>query len=142
MSLQSSLARWEPYAHGILRILTGLLFLEHGAQKFLSFPAGRMSGSGWALASAGAYGGIIELIAGILITIGWFTRSAAFIASGEMAVAYWMVHAQTDFFPVNNMGDAAVLFCFIFLYFVFAGPGAFSIDGQQSYVEVTDAERR
>jgi putative oxidoreductase len=142
MSLQSSLTRWEPYAHGVFRIITGLLFLEHGAQKFLSFPAGKMSGSGWTFATAGSYGGVVELIAGILITLGWFTRSAAFIASGEMAVAYWMVHARQDFFPVNNMGDAAVLFCFVFLYFVFAGPGALSIDGQKSYVEVTDSDRR
>jgi putative oxidoreductase len=141
MNLQSSLTRWQPYAHGVLRIITGLLFLEHGAQKFLSFPAGKMAGMGWTFSSAGAYGGIIELITGILIAIGWFTRSAAFIASGEMAIGYWMVHARQDFFPVNNMGDAAILYCFVFLYFVFAGAGALSIDGRATYVAVTESDR-
>jgi putative oxidoreductase len=136
-----ALTKWAPEAHGVLRIVTGLIFLEHGTQKFLSFPPGERAGSGLMLNNLGAYGGIVEIVAGVLITIGWFTRSAAFIASGEMAVAYWMVHAQQDFFPVNNMGDSAILFCFVFLYLVFAGPGAFSIDGRATRLEVTDAER-
>jgi putative oxidoreductase len=137
-----SLARWAPEALGILRIVTGLIFLEHGTQKFLSFPPGEMAGMGWALSHPGHYAGIIELVAGVLITLGWFTRPAAFIASGMTAVAYWYAHAPQNFFPVNNGGDAAILYCFVFLYFVFAGPGAFSIDGHSRAVEVTEGERQ
>jgi putative oxidoreductase len=136
-----SLSRWAPEALGILRIVTGLIFLEHGTQKFLSFPPGEMAGMGWALSHPAHFAGIIELVAGVLIIVGWLTRPAAFIASGMTAVAYWMVHAPQNFFPVNNGGDAAILYCFIFLYLVFAGPGAFSIDGQQRTVEVTEGER-
>lgn len=114
---------------GVLRIVSGLLFLAHGTQKFLSFPAGQMAGKGWALDSAGAYAGIIELVTGVLLVLGLLTRPAAFLASGTMAVAYWYAHAPANFFPINNGGDAAVLYCFVFLYFVFAGPGAWSLDG-------------
>jgi len=112
----------------ILRIITGLLFLEHGTQKFLSFPGGEHAGSGLALAGPGDFAGIIELICGALIALGLFTRPAAFLASGTMAVAYFLAHAPQNFFPVNNMGDAAILYCFTFLYLVFAGPGPFSLD--------------
>lgn len=136
-----TLTRWEPQALGLLRIVTGLIFLEHGTQKFLSFPPGDMAGMGWALSHPAHYAGIIELAAGVLITIGWFTRPAAFIASGMCAVAYWMSHAPQNFFPINNGGDAAILYCFVFLYFVFAGPGAFSVDGDTRAVTVTDGER-
>lgn len=124
----NSLNRWSPAALGLLRIVTALLFLEHGTQKFLSFPGGERAGSGWEFASLGAYAGIIEMVTGVLIAIGLFTRPAAFLASGTMAVAYWYAHAPQGFFPVNNGGDAAILYCFVFLYLVFAGPGAFSID--------------
>ena len=141
MSLASKLIRWEPYALAALRLMSGLLFLEHGTQKFLSFPPGEMAGAGWALAHPGHYAGIIELVAGILITLGWFTRPAAFIASGMTAVAYWMAHAPQNFFPVNNAGDAAILYCFVFLYLVFAGPGALSIDGRATAIEVTEEDR-
>ncbi len=134
MNRSSSLARWEPTARGVLRIVTGLLFLEHGTQKFLNFPPGDMAGVGWGFGNAGAYAGIIELVAGALIVLGLFTRPAAFIAAGTMAVAYWMAHAPQNMWPVNNMGDAAILYCFVFLYFVFAGPGALSIDGGRDSV--------
>ncbi|GAA4026493.1 DoxX family protein [Sphingomonas rosea] len=120
-----------PLAHGVLRIMSGLLFLAHGTQKFLSFPAGERAGSGLALDNPGAYAGLIELVTGVLIALGLFTRPAAFLASGTMAAAYFMAHAPQNFFPVNNGGDAAVLYCFVFLYFVFAGPGALSIDGSR-----------
>ena len=122
------LAKWEPYALGALRIMAGLLFLAHGTQKFLSFPPGDNAGAGLGFAHLGAYAGIIELVTGILITIGLFTRPAAFLASGTMAVAYFYAHAPQNFFPVNNMGDASILYCFVFLYLVFAGPGALSVD--------------
>ncbi len=141
MSLDSQLVRLEPYAHGLLRIVTGLLFLEHGTQKFLSFPPGEYAGMGWSFANPGAYAGLIELVTGILITLGWFTRPAAFLASGTMAAAYWIAHAPQDVFPVNNMGDAAILYCFVFLYFVFAGPGALSVDGRSTLVEAREQDR-
>lgn len=126
------IARRAPYALALLRIVSGLIFLEHGTQKFLGFPAGDYAGSGWALNNPGAFAGIVELVAGALITIGLITRPAAFLASGTMAVAYWMAHAPQNFFPVNNGGDAAILYCFAFLYLVFAGPGAWSVDGMRS----------
>ncbi len=126
------ISSYSPIMLSILRIMTGLLFLEHGMQKFLSFPAGKMAGFGWTFAGPPAYAGIIELVAGLLIALGLFTRTAAFIASGTMAVAYFLAHAPQDFFPVNNMGDAAILYCFIFLYFVFAGPGPISVDAKLS----------
>lgn len=137
-----SLNRWAPEALGVLRIVTGLIFLEHGTQKFLGFPPGEYAMSGWGFGGLGAWAGVIELIAGVLITLGWFTRPAAFIASGMTAVAYWYAHAPQNFYPVNNGGDAAILYCFVFLLFVFAGPGRFSVDGAaRESLEVTDAER-
>lgn len=120
-----------PLALGVLRIMSGLLFLAHGTQKFLSFPAGERAGFGLTWAGLPAYAGLIELVCGLLIALGLFTRPAAFLASGTMAVAYFMAHAPQNFFPVNNGGDAAILYCFVFLYFVFAGPGALSIDGSR-----------
>lgn len=122
------LSRYEPAMLSILRIMTGLLFLAHGTQKFLSFPAGEMAGFGWTFAHPGAYAGLIELVAGALVAIGLFTRAAAFLASGTMAVAYFIAHAPQNFWPVNNMGDAAILYAFVFLYLVFAGPGPWSLD--------------
>lgn len=123
------IARRSPYALALLRIVSGLIFLEHGTQKFLGFPGGDSAGSGWALDNPTAFAGIIELVAGALVTIGLFTRPAAFIASGTMAVGYWMAHAPQSLFPINNGGDAAILYCFVFLYLVFSGPGAWSVDG-------------
>lgn len=117
-----------PLALGVLRIMSGLLFLAHGTQKLLSFPAGERAGSGLGFDNPGAYAGVIELVCGLLIALGLFTRPAAFLASGTMAVAYFMAHAPQNFFPVNNGGDAAILYCFVFLYLVFAGPGRLSID--------------
>jgi putative oxidoreductase len=117
-----------PLALAALRIMSGLLFLAHGTQKFLSYPAGERAGSGLALDNPGAFAGVIELVAGALITVGLFTRPAAFVASGTMAAAYFLAHAPQSFFPVNNGGDAAILYCFVFLYLVFAGPGPLSVD--------------
>ena len=121
-----------PAMLSILRIVTGLIFLEHGTQKFLSFPAGDAAGSGLAFANLGAYAGIVELVCGLLIAVGLFTRAAAFLASGTMAVAYWYAHFPQNPFPVNNMGDAAILYCFVFLYLCFAGPGPWSIDAARA----------
>ncbi len=119
---------WAPRVLSLLRIVAGLIFLAHGSQKFLGFPGGDRAGSGLALDNPGAYAGIVELVCGTLIALGLFTRPAAFLASGTMAVAYWIGHAPQGAFPVNNGGDAAVLYCFIFLYLVFAGPGPWSLD--------------
>jgi putative oxidoreductase len=128
--LQDRLTNASPVALSVLRIMSGLLFLAHGTQKFLGFPAGEMAGIGWAFAHPGAYAGAIELVAGLLIALGLFTRPAAFLASGTMAAAYFIGHAPQNFWPVNNMGDAAILYCFVFLYFVFSGPGSISIDAR------------
>nr|WP_245198062.1 DoxX family protein [Jiella mangrovi] len=110
----------------LLRIVAGLIFMEHGTQKLLSFPAGEHAGV--ALMSLFGAAGAIELVGGLLIALGLFTRLAAFVCSGEMAVAYWMAHAPQNPFPVNNGGDAAILYCFVFLLLVFTGAGASSID--------------
>jgi putative oxidoreductase len=116
----------------VLRIVSGLLFFEHGLQKFASFPAGPMAGIGMPLNNMVAWAGVIELVCGLLIAIGLFTRYAAFLASGTMAVAYWYYHAPQNLYPVNNLGDAAILYCFIFLYLVFAGAGPFSVDAARA----------
>jgi putative oxidoreductase len=123
---------WAPRVRSVLRIVSGLIFLAHGTQKLLSFPAGERAGSGLALDNLGAWAGIIEIVTGVLLTLGLFTRPAAFLASGTMAVAYWYAHAPQNFFPVNNGGDAAILYCFVFLYLVFAGPGPWSLDALRS----------
>ncbi|WP_224702614.1 DoxX family protein [Devosia aquimaris] len=120
------LSAYAPQALAVLRIVSGLLFLLHGTQKIIGFPA--MDGGTPPLMSLFGAAGIIEIVTGVLIIIGFFTRPAAFIASGTMAVAYWMVHAPGSIFPTQNFGDAAVLFCFVFLYLVFAGPGAWSVN--------------
>jgi putative oxidoreductase len=135
--LSTRLSRHAPAMLSLLRIVAGLIFLAHGTQKFLSFPPGQMAGSGWTFGHPGHFAGIVELVCGALILVGLFTRPAAFLASGTMAVAYWYQHAPQDFFPVNNMGDAAILYCFVFLYFVFAGPGPISLDAMLSR---TDAD--
>jgi putative oxidoreductase len=113
----------------LLRSVSGLLFLEHGLQKILHFPPSSMAGAmgghpPWFLAPAG----YIELIGGALLLIGLLTRVAAFICSGEMAFAYFIAHAPRSPFPANNQGDAAILFCFVFFFIIFAGSGAISVD--------------
>ena len=122
----ANLQAWAPQALSVLRIVAGLLFLEHGAQKLLGFPPGE--GPRAAAMTLPWFAGLIELVAGGLLTLGLLTRPAAFIASGEMAVAYWMAHAPQSPYPVNNGGDAAILYCFVFLYLVLAGPGPLSLD--------------
>jgi putative oxidoreductase len=124
----NSLDQNRPLMLSVLRIMSGLLFLAHGTQKYLSFPGGERAGSGWALDNPAAFAGIVEFGAGLLIALGLFTRPAAFLASGTMAVAYFIGHMPTNFWPVNNMGDAAILYCFVVLYLVFAGPGPLSLD--------------
>ena len=123
------LSRWQPQVLAILRIVVGLLFLEHGLSKFLGFPVPFPVHPLPPLLIAA---GVIEVVAGVLVTIGLFTRIAAFIASGEMAVAYFMGHFPKGFWPIANMGEGAILFCFVFFYLAAAGPGAWSIDGART----------
>jgi putative oxidoreductase len=118
-------AKWQPHVLSVLRIISGLLFLEHGTSKFLGFP--HVERVPDALSMPGV-GGMFELVGGALMVIGLFTRPVAFLLCGEMAVAYFYAHAPRAFFPVINGGDAAVLYCFIFLYLVFAGAGPWSVD--------------
>jgi putative oxidoreductase len=119
------LSRWQPQLLGVLRIVTGLLFLEHGLSKFFGFP---VPFPVHPLPTLLIAAGVIECAAGVLVTVGFFTRIAAFIAAGEMAVAYWMQHFPKSPWPIANMGEAAILFCFIFLYLAAAGPGAWGVD--------------
>ena len=133
-----SLTPRAPYALAALRIMTALLFIGHGLVKLFGFPEGAMPGQ-QEIASLLGIAGAIEVVTGTLILIGWFTRPAAFIASGEMAVAYWMMHGSKAFLPILNAGEGAILFCFIFLYLVFAGPGAWSVDGTRSKATVSAA---
>lgn len=129
------LSRWQPQLLALLRIITALLFMQHGLIKLFGFPPDGQPGQ-QALGTLLGVGGLIELVTSILILLGLFTRPAAFIAAGEMAVAYWMVHAPKSFYPAINMGEAAVLFCFIFLYLASAGPGAWSVDGARTRARV------
>jgi len=121
-----NLSAHAPSALAALRIVAGLLFLAHGVQKLLGFPP---SDRGTVeLASLMGVAGILELVGGALIVLGLFTRPTAFVLSGQMAVAYWMAHAPQSPYPIANGGDAAILYCFIFLYLVFAGPGRWALD--------------
>jgi putative oxidoreductase len=115
----------------ILRIMTGLLFFAHGSAKLLKFPATKFFADDVALLSLTGFTGVLELVGGTLIVIGLFTRLAAFILSGMMAVAYFMAHAPQGFYPINNGGELAILYCFIFLYIAAAGPGPWSIDAKR-----------
>jgi putative oxidoreductase len=118
---------WSPRVLGVVRIVTGLLFMEHGTAKLLGFPHIAMF-DGLQLFSLMGVAGILELLGGLLIVLGLFTRAAAFILSGEMAAAYFMAHAPQGFLPLVNQGEVAVLYCFFFFYLFVVGPGAFSID--------------
>ncbi|MGV0818315.1 DoxX family protein [Martelella sp. AMO21009] len=128
MSTNRMLQPMAPIFLAILRVVTGILFFEHGTQKILHFPDTDRYPEMFSLFWVG---GILEIVGGALIVLGLFTRISAFVLSGMMAVAYFMVHAPQSFYPANNGGDAAILFCFIFLYLVFAGPGSFSLDGKR-----------
>ena len=119
------LSRWQPQVLAILRIVAGLLLLEHATMKFFHFPAPLMPGP---LPTLLAVAGAIELITSVLITLGLFTSLAAFVASGELAAAYFIGHFPKSFWPAINMGEPAILFCFIFLYIAAAGPGAWALD--------------
>jgi putative oxidoreductase len=120
---------WAPRVLALLRVITALLFIEHGLMKLVGFPA-PMPGLPHPLPAMLILAALIEVVGGGLLAAGLFTRVTAFIASGEMAIAYFMVHAQKGFWPALNLGEPAILFCFIFLYLAFAGPGVWSLDAQ------------
>ena len=119
---------WGPRMLSVLRIMTALLFMEHGLGKLIGFPAWVTPSGGPPIFTLIWFSGVIEAVGGVFLTAGLFTRCAAFIMSGEMAVGYFLRHFPHSFFPLLNGGDAAVLYCFVFLYFVFAGDGAWSLD--------------
>jgi putative oxidoreductase len=121
------LAPYAPHLLALLRIMSGLMFLAHGLVKLFGFPPGAEPGQ-VPLVGLMGIGAVIELVAGALIAVGFLTRPAAFLAAGQMAVAYWMFHAPGGFYPIVNKGELAALYCFIFLYIAAAGPGAFSVD--------------
>lgn len=143
------LDRYAPWALGVLRIVAALTYGEHGTQKLLQFPpmsfggpgGGAGAGAGAAAAGAGPPGGggmatlflaagIIETFGGLALLVGLFTRPVAILVAGQLAVIYWWMHVpRGGFFPIGNGGEAVVMWCFAFLYLVFAGPGAFSVDG-------------
>ena len=126
-SIETLCQSWAPRLLSVLRIIIGLLFIEHGTSKFFGFPSGGDTGS-VALFSLIGLSGVLELVGGVLLTLGLFTRITAFILSGEMAVAYFVVHAPSSFFPLINRGEPAVFYCFLFLYIAAAGAGPWSID--------------
>ncbi len=121
------LEKYQPQLRAILRIMTALLFMEHGLAKLIHFPVPQ-PGAPSPLPPILVAAACIEVIGGALITLGLFTRLAAFVAAGEMAIGYFMVHFPQGFWPIVNMGEAAILYCFIFLYLAAAGPGAWSVD--------------
>ena len=122
-SLSVNLERGRPYILSILRIVVALLFLQHGLQKYFGFPS-----AGPHMRPILYIQGLIEIGGGILLLLGAYTRVIAFILAGDMAVAYFMAHFPRSFFPAVNGGDAAVLYCFTFLYIFFAGGGPWSLD--------------
>ena len=117
----------SPYLLALLRIVIAVLILQHGGQKVFGYPATGQAGTP-PLTSLAGVAGIIELVGGLLLLIGLFTRCAAFVLSGEMAVAYFMVHAGQAWWPVHNHGELAVIYCFVFLYLSAAGGGPLSVD--------------
>lgn len=130
MQAFNSLQRIQPQLLGLLRIFTALTFISHGTQKLLGFPAP----PSWGFPAAFSLpwiAGVLEIVGGTLVLVGFLTRPAAFILSGLMAVAYWMAHGSKGFYPLLNGGEAAMLFCFIFLYIAAAGPGAFGIESRK-----------
>jgi putative oxidoreductase len=116
---------WEPRVLSIVRIMVGLLFFEHGLAKLFGFPSTNLHPAMFQLLW---FAGIIELLGGLLLVLGLFTRAAAFVMSGEMAFAYFMRRAPNSFFPLLNGGEADILFCFIFFYLFVAGGGSWSLD--------------
>ena len=126
--MERFLGHYAPQAYAIMRIVIGLLFFCHGAQKVFGLFGG-INGAPVPLASLFGVAGVLELILGALITVGWLTGYAAFLASGEMAAAYFIGHFPHGFWPIQNNGELAVFYCFMFLYMATQGAGIWSVDG-------------
>lgn len=127
--MDTLLGRYSSQIYAVLRIVAGFLFMIHGWQKLFGYPGGR---DPVALLSLAGLAGVIEFGGGLLIAIGLLTRYAAFLASGQMAAAYFMVHAPRGFWPIQNGGELAALYCFLFLYIASAGSGIWSLDGSRN----------
>jgi putative oxidoreductase len=125
-SLDGFLTTCRPWALSLLRIVIGLLFLEHGTSKYLSLPVSQMTGASPMTLSG--FNGLIEVFGGVLIVLGLFTRPVAFILAGDMAIAYFLAHAPRNFYPLLNGGELAIVYCFVFLYIAAAGAGPWSLD--------------
>lgn len=124
---------WAPYLLSIFRIVAAAIFVTSGTMKLFAFPAGMPPDGGTAPVMSQAWiGGVLEVVGGLLVLLGLFTRPAAFILSGEMAVAYFQFHAPGSFWPTINQGIPAILYCFLFLYLSAAGPGPWSLDARRS----------
>jgi putative oxidoreductase len=132
MSGSNFMSDWAPRVLSVLRIVTGLQFLEHGTQKLLAFPPRAAGAAGPDLMSLLGVQGCLETFGGVLIILGLFTRPVAFILAGDMAVAYFYAHFPRNFFPMLNAGDAAILYCFVFLYLATAGGGEWSVDAKRT----------
>jgi putative oxidoreductase len=127
MNLEALAAAWAPRLLSILRIVAGLLFLQHGTAKYLKIPTVPMFADLNPLSPSGI-AGMFELVGSVLLILGLFTRPVAFVLSGLMAVAYFMAHAPRGFYPILNAGELAALYCFVFLYIAAAGAGPWSLD--------------
>lgn len=130
MATKSKFEAYAPTLRSLLRIVAALLFLSHGIVKLFGFPAGAAPGK-VPLASLFGVAGVLEVVGGGLVLIGLFTRPVAFLLSGQMAIAYFMVHSPKGFYPVLNGGEGAIMFCFVFLYLAAAGPGPLSLDASR-----------
>lgn len=124
------LEKYQSQLRAILRIMTALLFMEHGTAKLLHFPVPQ-PGAPTPLPALLLAAAIIEIVGGALVVVGLFTRLAAFLMAGEIAVGYFLYHFPVSFWPIVNQGEAAILFCFVFLYISAAGPGAWSVDAMR-----------
>jgi putative oxidoreductase len=126
--LQNLESVWAPRVLSILRVVSALIFMAHGTQKHFAFPPPANPAPSPPLMSLYGVAGAMEIVGGILLIFGLFTRPVAFLLSGEMAIAYWYSHFPRNFYPLLNGGDAPILYCFVFLYLACAGGGAWSLD--------------
>ncbi len=130
MNLEAIATAWAPRLLSIMRVMAGLLFLQHGTAKLLKIPV-MPNFANLNIMSLPGIAGILELVGGVLLIVGLFTRTTAFVLSGLMAVAYFIAHAPRGFYPILNAGELAALYCFVFLYIAAAGPGPWSYDAMR-----------
>ena len=127
--INAPLTNWAPHVLSLLRIVVGLLFLQHGLVKLFAFPMAPQTAP--AMGSLIWYAGLIEIVGGVLLILGLLTRLVAFIVAGEMAFAYFIGHSPRSIYPIQNGGNLAILYCFVFLYLMFSGPGPWSVDAKR-----------